>query len=246
MRYATKRIKKNPYRNFSPQWESGQRLIKTQQIFNLDISRANFNTNLGHYPLNLALSSIMSDEMMTEITSNWYQWKLYSMTVGIKFLDSRNFYKTTNAGVALTNILWAPTGGQEQLTMYGGFFKNGVQKSAVLNVDPDTSASACSSLLETNCYKALSVNKRPIYFKWYNSKAYSGVYTNIPIVTIGSLISDIFPGSMPDNNSPHGIDIMITNRDRLQANTTTEEAKIRIQVCSYAVLAVKAKKVVDY
>lgn len=246
IKYGTRRITKNPYRNFSAQWESGSKIIRTQQLFNLEITRANFNTNLGHYPIDLALSALFTDEQLLNLKNNFYLWKLYGLTIGIKFLDSRNIYKTCN-GTGASAIFWNNASNDEMINLYGGFFKLATQQSAAINVDPDSSASNFSGLLETNVYKQIKLTRKPVYWKWYNCLAYSGLFCDTSLgATIGTSIATAFNQSLPDNNQPHGIDIMITNRDRLQPGTTVEEAKIRVQICVYGVVGVKTKKVTDY
>jgi len=247
MRYGVRRIKKNPYRNFSAQWESGSKIIRTQQLYNIEVTRSNWLASLGHYTTDLSITSLFTDEQFADIVANYYQWKLYAITIGIKLIDSKSFYKYSDAGGPLTNFYWTAAGGQDRNSgIYAGFFKYPTQQNDCAAIDPDTSATTFSSLLETNCYKEIPLTKKPVYFKWYNAKAYQGLFTNIPAIGVGTLLQTAFAGSMPDNNQPHGWDLMVTNRDRLAGTTTTNEAKMRFQVCVYGVVGVKCKKPVDY
>lgn len=245
IKYGVRKIKRSPRQNFILSWDAGAQTKRFQQSFIVEIPKSSFNTNNGHFPVDFAVNSLMTSQELQALQKDFYMWRLSGFTCGIKFLTGRNLYRFTNNGSTLANHFWQALN-TEEAQIFGGFFRFPQQQDDCVAIDPDTSATFFSSILETNCYKRLRMNGSPIYWKWYNATAYKGEYTQFSSATITTPLSTAFNGSLPAINQPHGIDIMLTDRDRIPNTTTTEEPKIKVQIVTYCVINLRCKKPVDY
>lgn len=246
IRYGIKKLRARRRGNFITQFQAHAHIERCQQSFVLDVPKSQWNGSpVGHFVVDFAVQSLMTDEKLADLKANWYHWKIMSFCVGVKFLTGRNFYRFTNNASTLANHFWQPMN-TEEAQLYCGFFRDGVQQTDCANIDPDTSGTYFSSIIETNCYKRLHMTGAPVIWKWYNSRAYQGVYSPIGTTSATTALTTAFAGSMPSMNEPHGLDIMLVDRDRIPNTTGTEEPKLRFQVCVYAVISVRTRKPTDY
>lgn len=159
----------------------------------------------------------------------------------------RNIFIFVDNGSALTNFYQGEgTSDNNQVKVYGGFFTYDTQRLACKAIDPDTSLSTYSALLETNKYKPLYHNGRGISTTWVNSRAYSDVHADVGAAVGASQVQVAFTGALPTQNCPVGWDIFIPNRDRIQTNIGLGEWKIRVQLTCNSVIQAIQKKPLDF
>lgn len=205
-----------------------------------------WNGHLGHTIADFGLADILSDDQLTEIKNKWYHWNLLSFTCNIKLVSARNWYRVTTSGGSLANIYWNEAHDPRMMSeMYIGFFRYSGQQQAVLAIDADAATENQNKLMETGCYQRLIPMGKGATFTWFNSNAYKGVYVDIGNPTVGTTLATAFLGGMPTTNEPHGFDWLLLNRDRYQTLGGTEQFSARVQIATYATIAVRNRKPVD-
>lgn len=227
--------------------EAGKQVRFFQQLSTLKVDLATINSGLGRITLPLQVKHLMDAADLSQITTNYVDWRLESVAIALSIIEYKNFYRYTNTGNALTNYLWHAAG-TEQMNgmMYLGIHKNETQKSLMntVSLDPDDASLGLASrqkLLECGVYKRAIPGKN-VTFSWYNATGYKGIYSPIGSTTTETGIPTAFMGAVPVEHCPNAYSFMMFNRDRIPAPTTDgDKFSLTIQMICNSVVSYKTK-----